>query len=120
MGDAGFELLRHGPIHRFADPEMMAEEVRDLKADGYHCVPFDCAAWACEDDFHTAVASALRFPDFYGRNPDAFNDCLKSLKPDGGRGLVLVFSYWELFARVAGERAWHVLDIIACASRFRL
>ena len=24
------------------------------------------------------------------------------------------------FARAAGDRAWHVLDIIACASRFRL
>lgn len=120
MGDAGFELLRLSPLTRFADPAMMAEEVRDLEADGYRCVPLDCAAWASEADFHTAAASALNFPDYYGRNLDAFNDCIKSIKLGECRGLVLVFAHWEMFARVVGDRAWHVLDIIAGASRFRL
>jgi len=120
MRDAGFELLRLSPLTRFADPAMMAEEVHDLEADGYRCVPLDCSAWASEADFHTAVASALDFPDYYGRNLDAFNDCLSSIKLGECRGLVLVFSHWEVFARAAGDRSWHVLDIIACASRFRL
>ncbi len=120
MGDAGFELLRLSPLTRFADPMMMAEEVHALEADGYRCVRLDCSAWAGEPDFHIAVAAALSFPDYYGHNLDAFNDCIKSLKVVGHRGLVLVFTHWEGFARVAGDRAWHVLDIIACASRFRL
>jgi RNAse (barnase) inhibitor barstar len=120
MSDAGFELLRLSPLTRFADPAMMAEEVRDLEADGYHCVTLDCAAWAGEADFHTAAATALSFPDYYGHNLDALNDCIKSIDVGGHRGLVLVFTHWEAFARVAGDRAWHVLDIIACASRFRL
>src|SRR6266542_3526535 len=116
MGDAGFELLRLSPLTRFADPMMMAEEVHALEADGYRCVRLDCSAWAGEPDFHIAVAAALSFPDYYGHNLDAFNDCIKSLKVVGHRGLVLVFTHWEGFARVAGDRAWHVLDIIACAS----
>lgn len=120
MHDAGFELLRLSPLTRFADPAMMAEEVRDVEADGYRCVALDCSAWASEADFHTAIATALEFPDYYGRNLAAFNDCLSSIKLDGCRGLVLTFSHWEVFARVAGDRAWHVLDIIACASRLRL
>jgi len=120
MGDAGFELLRLSPLTQFADPAMMADEVRDLAADGYRCVPLDCSAWASEADFHTAVASALEFPAYYGRNLDAFNDCLSSIMLREDRGLVLVFSHWEVFARMAGVRAWAVLDIIACTSRFRL
>lgn len=120
MRDAGFELLRLSPLTRFADPAMMAEEVRDLAADGYRCVSLDCSAWTSEADFHTAVASALAFPDYYGHNLDAFNDCIKSIECGESRGLVLVFSHWETFARAVGDRAWVVLDIIACASRFRL
>jgi RNAse (barnase) inhibitor barstar len=120
MRDAGFELLRLSPLTRFADPAMMAEEVRELEADGYRCVLLDCSAWASEADFHTEVASSLEFPDYYGRNLDAFNDCLSSIKLGECRGLVLVFSHWETFAPIAGDRAWHILDIIACASRFRL
>jgi RNAse (barnase) inhibitor barstar len=120
MNDAGFELLRASPVTRFTDPAMMAEEVRALEADGYRCVRLDCSAWAGEADFHAAVAPALEFPDYYGRNLAAFNDCIKSIKLTECRGLVLVFTHWEAFARAAGDRAWAVLDIIACASRFRL
>ncbi len=120
MGDAGFELLRLSPLTRFADSAVMADEVRALEADGYRCVPLDCSGWDGEEGFHTAVASALDFPGYYGRNLDAFNDCLSSTESGGCRGLVLVFSHWEAFARLAGDRAWAVLDIIACASRFRL
>jgi RNAse (barnase) inhibitor barstar len=120
MRDAGFELLRHSPLTRFADPTMMAEEVRDLEADGYQCVSFDCSAWPTEVAFHAAVATALKFPDYYGRNLDAFNDCIKSIDLGGKRGLVLAFTHWEAFARAVEDQAWHVLDIIACASRFRL
>jgi RNAse (barnase) inhibitor barstar len=120
MGDAGFELLRISPLTRFADSAMMADEVRELEADGYRCVPLDCSGWGGEDAFHAAMASALDFPDYYGRNLDAFNDCLSSIEVGGFRGLVLVFSHWEAFARLAGDRTWAVLDIIASASRFRL
>src|SRR4051794_13860851 len=98
----------------------MADEVHALESDGYRCVPLDCSSWRSEDDFHTAIAATLDFPDYYGRNLDAFNDCLSSIKIGDYRGLVLVFSHWEVFARVGGDRAWVVLDIIACASRFRL
>jgi RNAse (barnase) inhibitor barstar len=118
--DTGFELLRLSPVTRFADPSVMAEEVRDLEADGYRCVPLDCSAWAGEADFHTAIAGALAFPNYYGRNLDALKDCLFSIKVGEYRGLVLVFAHWESFARAGGECAWVVLDIIACASRFRL
>ena len=81
----------------------MAEEVRDLEADGYRCVPLDCSAWAGEADFHTAVATALGFPDYYGHNLDAFNDCIASIDVSGHRGLVLAFTYWSSCVRTGGR-----------------
>ncbi len=37
------------------------------------------------DSFHDAFARAFGFPDFYGRNMDAWNDCMEDLDdPDAG------------------------------------
>ena len=46
---------------------------------------FDCAAWKSEDDFHDAVSTALKFPGWYGRNINAFSDCLCDIEiPEEG------------------------------------
>lgn len=37
------------------------------------------------DSFHSVCAAELGFPDFYGRNMDAFNDCLNYI--DEGDGM---------------------------------
>ena len=36
------------------------------------------------DTFHTECISAFGFPDFYGRNLDAWVDCLSYLRDDDG------------------------------------
>ncbi|WP_046658409.1 barstar family protein [Lysobacter capsici] len=43
------------------------------------------------DSFHAVFASAFGFPDFYGRNMNAWIDCLTSLDdPDAGMSAVHV------------------------------
>jgi hypothetical protein len=43
------------------------------------------------DTFHEVFKNALGFPDFYGRNLDAWNDCMTSLDaPDDGMTSVTV------------------------------
>ncbi|QTF07882.1 barstar family protein [Brenneria izadpanahii] len=38
-----------------------------------------------DDDFHNAMKVLFGFPDFYGMNFNAFNDCLNSLRyPEDG------------------------------------
>jgi len=42
------------------------------------------------DSFHDVWSEVLGFPDFYGRNLDAWIDCLTSVDEDGGMtGLVV-------------------------------
>ena len=42
------------------------------------------------DSFHQVCAKVLGFPDFYGKNMDAFIDCLSYLRGDDGMsGFVL-------------------------------
>src|SRR5687767_14438090 len=70
-----------------------------------------------EADFHTDVSKALGFPDFYGRNLDAFSDSLSDIViPDEG-GTALILYRYDLFAERLPDVAWHVLDIIEINSR---
>lgn len=42
-------------------------------------IQLSAAQWHSEKDVHDALAKALAFPDYYGRNLDALHDCLTSL-----------------------------------------
>ena len=38
--------------------------------------------WASEEDLFRALASALQFPDYFGHNWDAFDECLREVDSD--------------------------------------
>jgi hypothetical protein len=68
----------------------------------------------------------LDFPDYYGQNLDAFNDCMRDVVdqrygwlPDAA-GLVLVFMGYDGFATRRPGPAHAVLDIMAVRSRSAL
>jgi RNAse (barnase) inhibitor barstar len=112
-----WNLLRHGPIALYYRPDVLAEDVTWLIQHDYIINQFDCQIWQSPDDLHQALATELAFPDYYGRNLAALNDCLSDLAiPDPG-GRVLVFAHYDQVARQWPEMAWHVLDIIADQSR---
>ena len=39
----------------------------------------DCGTMAAKEDFHTALAQVLNFPDWYGGNLDALHDLLTAI-----------------------------------------
>ncbi len=76
----------------------------------------DGTAVRSKDDFYDAVAAALSFPGWFGRNLDALHDSLRDLSwlPPGEH--VLVWCAPEVFERAdpAGYRA--VTDVLTDAS----
>jgi RNAse (barnase) inhibitor barstar len=121
--DAGrldFELLRESAAALYFSRGVLAEHTSWLRGHGYVVHDFDCTGWAGEEGFHNAVACDLRFPDYYGQNLAAFNDCLCSVDITEEGGLVLVFTGFDRWHATAPDCAWAVLDIIARWSRFFL
>ncbi|WP_211357244.1 barstar family protein [Nocardioides rubriscoriae] len=58
----------------------------------------DGAHVATAPELHDALAAALGFPDWYGRNLDALHDCLGDL-PGGPGSTVLLWDAWGGLAR---------------------
>ncbi|GHO60494.1 barstar family protein [Ktedonobacter robiniae] len=115
------QLLQHGPIALYFQWRILEEATEWFSQQNYEVVTFDCRQWRSPEDFFTDVSQRLRFPEYFGRNLDAFNDCLSEIDLPQKQGTVLVFLRFETFTARHPQFAWTVLDIIATnAYRFLL
>lgn len=64
-------------------------------------ITIDCTQLQSREDMHTALAAALEFPDWYGRNLDALLDCMTSLDEP----VRLRFTGWDTLPGFAGAFA---------------
>ncbi len=113
-------LLKNGPVHLYYRPSILDEDVGWLRGRGYVVDDFDCSAWTSLGVMHEDLARRLEFPDYYGRNLNAFNDCLSDLPVPEEGGRVFVFRRYDAFAANLEKVAWDVLDIVAGMSWLHL
>jgi RNAse (barnase) inhibitor barstar len=95
----------------------------ELAARGYQIVRIDAAAPESEREFLDAIGVALDFPDYYGHNLDALNDCMRDVvrqdygwRPDTA-GLAIVFTGYPAATARWPHAAKATLEIMARASR---
>jgi hypothetical protein len=62
-----------------------------------------------------AIAQALRFPEWFGGNWDALEDCLSDLSWRSGDGHVLVFRNWQA---LSGDQLGVLIDVLRSAAEF--
>src|SRR5689334_5534692 len=94
-----WHLLRHGPIALYYRSDVIMEDRTWLANHGYVINSFECATWTTEEAMHTALAAELTFPDYYGHNLNALNDCLRDLVIPDESGRALIFSHYDQVAR---------------------
>lgn len=121
--DLAFQLLSTAPVTLFWKRDVLEETITWLRSHGYQIVVLDASTWSTEADLHRDMAAALHFPDYYGRNLDALNDCFRDVvaqsygwAPDA-TGLVLAFLGYDAFAQRFPSAGEIVLDILADHSR---
>ena len=113
-------LLQDGAVTLYFRPQMMAEDIEWLRRHDYRLNTFECSGWSGVSDMHEALSSELEFPDYYGRNLNALNDCISDIEIPEEGGRVLVFNRYDSFVEKVPEVAWSVLDIMAINSRQQL
>jgi Barstar (barnase inhibitor) len=121
--DRAFRLLINTPVTLFWRPQILDETTGWLTDHGYQVTQIQASHWSTEHDLHRDIAAVLSFPDYYGRNLNALNDCMRDVvSQDYGwtpntAGLALVFTGYDSFAARCPRPAQIVLDIMADSSR---
>jgi hypothetical protein len=99
--------------------ELLDQSIARLRGEQFAVVEVDASGWATDEALHHDIAAALDFPDYYGRNLDALNDCLRDVVnghygvPEDAAGFVLAFTHYDRFTRASPRTAQIVLDILA-------
>ena len=121
--DVDFRLLMNGPVTLFWRPMVLDETTAWLGAYGYQVTRVDASRWSTERDLHRDISAAFDFPDYYGRNLHALNDCMRDMiSQDYGwapntTGFALVLDNYDSFVVRCPRPAHIVLDIMADHSR---
>lgn len=127
-------ILRDGGVCLYWRQEILTDSVNWLKSNGYKIIPFDAVDWqsASESEserrMHESFKAQLSFPDYYGNNLDALDECMLDdlVVPDSG-GLALVLNHYDRFYepvhnQSSDERSTAdvVLSIFATAVRYHM
>jgi len=118
-----FRLVHNTFVTMFWRSSLLDETVGWLRAHAYYVVEFNAASWASASDMYDDVALGLNFPDYFGRNLDALNDCMRDVASgDYGwhadaTGLVIVLRAFDSFATIDRTTAQIMLDIFADQAR---
>jgi RNAse (barnase) inhibitor barstar len=107
-----YKILQNGWTSLYWNKNILDTDFTWFKEEKFKVVQFDCSFWADIDNIHN-LKTHLGFPDYYGRNLGALNDCLSDLMiPD--EGIVIVFNNFQVLNK---NLAHSLLDIFANNSR---
>ncbi len=116
-----WNLLKNGFINTYKTTEKLTADVNSLKNNGYRNIIFDAKEWNKEIEFHEAVAKQFHFPDYYGKNLNAFNDCMVESLMSVNQNIVIVLDNFHFLEERFGHNfAWSLLDIVSDNSRMLL
>ena len=83
-------ILQNGWTSLYYRNKVLSKDLSWFSKENYTIIEFDCGNWSNEKDMHNRLKLGLDFPDYYGNNFDALNDCLSDLDITKF-GLVIVF-----------------------------
>lgn len=118
-----FRLVHNSSVTMFWNVDLLEQSVQWLREHNYDVTVVDASGWTAAADMLHDIGVALNFPDYYGQNLNAFNDCMRDVaSADYGvrpaaAGLVLVLVGFDRIAASHPTEAHSVLDIIALQAR---
>jgi RNAse (barnase) inhibitor barstar len=99
LSEAGWECIHFcevDAIHGF----------EDVRSAGFRVFEMDADEVTSEQRLFTSVAEAMSFPDYFGRNWDALDECLRDMGWSPATGFVLLVRnaehLWRRHPRIAG------------------
>ena len=110
-------LLQNGCIVMYYSPFLMEQHSCELVLAGWTFKEIYAASKGSQNEFFDQVSMQLDFPDYFGRNLDALNDCLSDIVLPESRRLAFGLTRFDLLAQQSADFAHAVLDIFARMER---
>ncbi len=108
-----WQILQNGCTSLYWQEYILNNDLDWFKNEKYNIIDFDCTKWTDTNQIHKDLKKQLDFPDHYGENLSALNDCLSDVEINEP-GLVIVFRHFHI---VHKDIAHSLLDIFARNSR---
>ncbi len=108
-----YQILQNGWTSLYWQQDILVLDIGWFKNEDFKIIEIDCINWTESNTFLIELGRLLDFPDYYGKNLDAFNDCLSDIEIDG-KGTVVVFRHFD---HIENKFAHTLLDIFADNSR---
>jgi RNAse (barnase) inhibitor barstar len=108
-----YKIFLNGWTSLYWQHAILNNDIRWFKAESYKIIEFDCSKWSDLNQLHDDLKDSLRFPDYYGKNFNALNDCLYDIEITE-TGLLIVFLHFDCLEKVI---AHNLLSIFTDSSR---
>ena len=72
------EILKNGHICKYFKTAVLDEDLIWFQNNKFEMIDINLSNWT-KKNFHKKLKYSLNFPNYYGENLDAFNDCLSDM-----------------------------------------
>lgn len=110
-------ILLNGSISLYFKNHILEESLSWFKENKYISFSFDCSQWTSEEEFHKDVSRVFGFPDYYGENLNAFNDCMSDFEIPYGEGVIVILKKFDHYTKKFPDSAQSLLDVLEISSR---
>lgn len=105
-------IVRNGPILKYFSQEILEKDITELEKMRYQVIELSMADLT-DDNVHKKIQESLDFPDYYGCNMEAFEDCLNDKFNKKYKGLVIVLHHFDTFYSQNKDFSYALMDGIA-------
>ena len=112
-----WRLFQNGWVTLYWKSEVLESDCKALLDRGYRLHRLATDSWRSQADALRSLGEALAFPDYYGQNLDALNDCLGDIEVPNDAGTAIVLLRYDRFVAIDPTTAEQLLDIMAGRAR---
>lgn len=106
-------ILQNGWSTLYCKEDVLEKDLNWFRTSDFKIIEINCSGWTNSRLIHESLSKELSFPDHYGNNLDALNDCLADIEIPC-EGLIVVLRNFDIVQKEIGQ---NIADIFANNSR---